>query len=181
MESRRTFFFFFTRGWCVSCLRACFGARLLLQSHYYRNLSEGADRVGGQLRGDKECPFGGVTKSGRVWRRVPESNARSVRTIMTQQSNESSRGVNIARKTSHNYNRPGSSAKALCWHVSKYTRLCTLHKRYVILKPVHNLCHLFYHKCEGNAHLWSTSSEQSGRGFSRSWGISLWRTVNPVN
>ena len=66
---------FFTRGGCVSCLRACFGARLLLQS-------EGADRVGGQLRGDKECPFSGVTKSGRVWRKVPDSGARSV--ISTQ-------------------------------------------------------------------------------------------------
>ena len=44
----------------------------------YPNLSEGADRVGGQLRGDKECPFCGVTKSGRVWRKVPESDARSV-------------------------------------------------------------------------------------------------------
>ena len=32
----------------------------------------------GQLRGDKECPFSGVTKSGRVWRKVPESDARSV-------------------------------------------------------------------------------------------------------
>ena len=31
-----------------------------------------------QLRGDKECPFSGVTKSGRVWRKVPESDARSV-------------------------------------------------------------------------------------------------------
>ena len=30
------------------------------------NLSEGADRVGGQLRGDKECPFSSETKSGRV-------------------------------------------------------------------------------------------------------------------
>ena len=39
---------------------------------------EGADRVGGQLRGDKECPFSGVTKSGRVWRRVPESDAGSL-------------------------------------------------------------------------------------------------------
>ena len=38
------------------------------------NLSEGADRVGGQLRGDKECPFSGVNKSGRVWRKVPESD-----------------------------------------------------------------------------------------------------------
>ena len=53
------------------------GARLLLQSYQYPNLSEGADRVGGQLRGDKECPFSGVTKSGRVWRKVPESDARS--------------------------------------------------------------------------------------------------------
>ena len=31
------------------------------------------------LRGNKECPaFSGVTKSGRVWRKVPESDARSV-------------------------------------------------------------------------------------------------------
>ena len=46
--------------------------------------SEGADRVGGQrLRGDKKCPFGGVTKSGRVWRKVPEIDARSVTTMFT--------------------------------------------------------------------------------------------------
>ena len=51
---------------------------LLPQSYRYPNLSEGADRVGGQLRGDKECPFSGVTKSGRVWRKVPESDARGV-------------------------------------------------------------------------------------------------------
>ena len=44
----------------------------------YPNFLEGADRVGGQLRGDKECPFSGVTKSDRVWRKVPESGARSV-------------------------------------------------------------------------------------------------------
>ena len=30
-----------------------------------------------QLRGDKECPFRGVTTSGRVRRKVPESEARS--------------------------------------------------------------------------------------------------------
>ena len=41
------------------------------------NLSEGADRVSGQLRGDKECPFSGLTKSGRVWRKVPENDARA--------------------------------------------------------------------------------------------------------
>ena len=51
---------------------------LLSQSYQYPNLSEGADRVGhGQLRGDKECPFSGVTKSGRVWRKVPKGDARS--------------------------------------------------------------------------------------------------------
>ena len=44
----------------------------------YPNLSKGADRVGGQLRGDKECLFSGVTKSGRVWRKVPESDSRGV-------------------------------------------------------------------------------------------------------
>ena len=58
------------------------GARLLPQSYRYRNLSEGADRVGGQLRGDKEYPFRGVTKSGRVWRKVPESDARSVELLV---------------------------------------------------------------------------------------------------
>ena len=53
-------------------------ARLLLQSCLYPNLLEGTDRVGGQLHGDKECPFSGITKSGRVWRKVPESSAQSV-------------------------------------------------------------------------------------------------------
>ena len=84
------FFFFsflfslFTRGGCASCLRACLGARLLPQSNYqYPNLSEGADRIGGQLRGDKECPFSGVTKSGRVWRKVPESDAQNMRVRQT--------------------------------------------------------------------------------------------------
>ena len=79
------FLLFFTWGGCISCLRGCrLGARLLPQSCItkYPSLSEGADRVGGQLRGDKECPFSGVTKSGRVWRKVPESNARIV--ISTQ-------------------------------------------------------------------------------------------------
>ena len=79
-ESRRNSFF--TWGGCVSCLRACLGARLLPQSYQYSNLSEGANRVGGQLRGNKGCPFSGVTKSGRVWRKVPESDARSVGVLM---------------------------------------------------------------------------------------------------
>ena len=42
-------------------------------------LSDGADRVGGQLRGEKdEYPFSGVTSSGRVWRKVSEGDAGSV-------------------------------------------------------------------------------------------------------
>ena len=64
----------YMRAWALGCL----GARLLPQSYQYSNLSDGADRVGGQLRRDKECPFSGVTKSGRVWRKVPESGALSV-------------------------------------------------------------------------------------------------------
>ena len=51
---------------------------MLPQSYQYRNLSEGAERVAGQLHGDKEGPYSGVTKSGRVWKKVPESDARSV-------------------------------------------------------------------------------------------------------
>ena len=43
------------------------------------NLSEGADSVSGQLRRDKEFPFSGVTNCGRVWRKVLESDAGSVR------------------------------------------------------------------------------------------------------
>ena len=77
-ELRRNSFFFFTRGGYASCLRACLGARFLPQSYQYPNLSEGADRVGVQLRGNKKCPFSGVTKFVSVWRKVPESDARSV-------------------------------------------------------------------------------------------------------
>ena len=56
----------YMRAWALGCF------------HSLISLPEGADRVGGQLLGDKECPFSGVTKSGRVWRKVPESDARNV-------------------------------------------------------------------------------------------------------
>ena len=81
-QSRRNFFF--TRGGCVSCLRACLGARLLPQSfstQTFRRVLTGRD--GGQLREDKECPFRGVTKVGRVWRKVPESDARSLECLFS--------------------------------------------------------------------------------------------------
>ena len=75
-ESGRNFFLLprvdashvYVRAWALG----------FFQSYQYPNLSKGADGVGGQLRGDKECPFSDITKSGRVWRKVPESDARSV-------------------------------------------------------------------------------------------------------
>ena len=66
--------FVLPRGGHASCLRACLDGMLLPQSYLYPNFSEDADSVGGRLRGDKECPFSGVTNSGRVWRKVPESD-----------------------------------------------------------------------------------------------------------
>ena len=39
----------------------------------------GADRVAGQLRGDKGTPS--VAKYGRVWRKLPESDARSLEEV----------------------------------------------------------------------------------------------------
>ena len=68
-------------AWALSC------ARLLPQSYQYPNLSEGADRVGGQLRGDKECPVSGVSKSDRVWRKVLASDARSVSQFLCSMPN----------------------------------------------------------------------------------------------
>ena len=58
-------FHVYVHAWALCCFQS--------------KLSEGADRVGGQLHGDKEYPFSGVTSSGRVQRKVPESDARSVR------------------------------------------------------------------------------------------------------
>ena len=52
---------------------------LIPQSCSYPKLSEGADSVGTEQRGDIEWPFdAAVTSSARVWRKVPESDARSV-------------------------------------------------------------------------------------------------------
>ena len=56
---------------------------LFSESYYYLNLSERANSVGGQLHGDKECPFSDVTNSGRVWRNVPESEACGVMVDIT--------------------------------------------------------------------------------------------------
>ena len=47
---------------------------------------QSADGVGGHLREEKECLFSSVTHSGRVWRKVPESDAQSVRGCATTAS-----------------------------------------------------------------------------------------------
>ena len=49
---------------------------------------EGAGSVGRQLCGHKECPFRGVTSSGRVWRKVLESDAGSVGQPMTDRQTD---------------------------------------------------------------------------------------------
>ena len=55
----------YVRAWTLCCV-------LLIL------LWECANKVGGQLREDKECPFSGVINSGRIWGKVPESDALSV-------------------------------------------------------------------------------------------------------
>ena len=78
-ESRRNSLFFlpvvdtphvYVRAWALGCFYSHISTRT-----FRRALTAS---LHGQLRGDKECPFSGVTKSGRVWRKVPESGARSV-------------------------------------------------------------------------------------------------------
>ena len=76
-EEKNTTSFFFTRGGRASCLRACLDAVSSTVS-LVPHLSEGADSVAGQLRGDNECLFGGVVSCGtvgdrgrRAWERGP--------------------------------------------------------------------------------------------------------------
>ena len=56
-QSRQnSFFFFFTLGGCLSCLRVCLGTKLLPQSYQYPNLSEGADRIRDSCAEIKSAP-----------------------------------------------------------------------------------------------------------------------------
>ena len=84
---------FFLPGVDVShvYLRAWALLRLLPQSYQYSNLSEGADRVGGQLRGDKEYPFSGVTNSGSLECGAGKCDARSVSAAMATAATASGR------------------------------------------------------------------------------------------
>ena len=103
MKAIETELYFYQSG-RASCLHACFDAVLMIvglnvhrdytrsirdavlipQSYWYPILSEGADSVGGQLRGDKECPLSGVTSSSRVRRKMPESDAGNVGRVTDQ-------------------------------------------------------------------------------------------------
>ena len=57
------------------------------------DLLEGADSVGGRLRRDKESPLSGVTKFGRVWRKVPENDAQRVSLMVAQREKEKEKGL----------------------------------------------------------------------------------------
>ena len=56
-------------------VRACLGARLLPQQTFRRVLTASVDSCA-EIK--IECPFSAVTKSGRAWRKMPESDARIV-------------------------------------------------------------------------------------------------------
>ena len=56
-------------AWTLCCFHS-----LISTHNFCRALTALVDK----LPGDKECPFSGVTSSGRVWRKVPESDAGSV-------------------------------------------------------------------------------------------------------
>ena len=58
----------YVRAWALGCIHS------LISTETFRTA----------LTGDKEYPFSGVTKSGRVWRKVPESGARSVCVCLTE-------------------------------------------------------------------------------------------------
>ena len=60
----------YVHAWALCCIYSLVSTQTFL---------EGADSVSGQLHSeDKECPFSGITSSGRVWRKVLESGAQSV-------------------------------------------------------------------------------------------------------
>ena len=63
----------YVRAWALGCFHS------LSTQTFRRALTASVDSCAEM----KECPFSGVTKSGRVWRKVPESDARSVGVYIT--------------------------------------------------------------------------------------------------
>ena len=118
-ESRQNSFF--CPGWMRLMFTSVLGHLAASTVILVPNLSEGTDRVGGQLHGDKECPFSGITKSGRVWRKVPESDARSrwyiflVRVLLHQGGLSSGWSFSFIRVVSH---QAGLSSDGLSWEWS---------------------------------------------------------------
>ena len=60
----------YVRAWALGCFYSHISTRT-----FRRALT--VSLVDTEMRGDKECPFSDVTKSGRVWRKVPERDTRS--------------------------------------------------------------------------------------------------------
>ena len=60
----------YVRAWALGCFYSHISTRI-----FRRALTASVDSY---AEITYECPFSGVTKSGRVWRKVPESDARSV-------------------------------------------------------------------------------------------------------
>ena len=76
-ESRQNSFFFiprvdaphvYVRAWALGCFHS-----LISTQTFWKALTTSVDSCM-----EIECPFSGVTKSGRVWRKLPESDAQSV-------------------------------------------------------------------------------------------------------
>ena len=80
-ESRQNFFLpgvdashVYVRAWALGCFCGHISTRT-----FRRALTASVDSCAEM----KECPFSGGNKSGRVWRKVPESDARSVGVYIT--------------------------------------------------------------------------------------------------
>ena len=107
---------------------------LLPQSFWYSDLSEGADCVCWQVRGDKECPFSGVTISGRVWRMVPETDVRSVHWLMPSRGTlwKSQKWQENNTKSANDpgatwYKRHTKMKSSSLWTLRCQIHSCTLH------------------------------------------------------
>ena len=85
-ESRRNSSFFlpgvdashvYVHAWMLGCFHS------LISSQTFRRALTALVDICAEIK--RECPFSGVTKSGRVWRKVLESGARSVVGPLTHQ------------------------------------------------------------------------------------------------
>ena len=64
-------FYLRNHGYVCTWMLCCFHSLIYVISTQTFGLF--TDNVGGQLCGDKDCSFSGMSISGRVWRKVPES------------------------------------------------------------------------------------------------------------